>query len=165
MQLQLPENQCFPPQGYFFLSLSVKIGYTMLHFDTQLCPTEVKHLVNHKWGVGKGNKLKGAVATPSLLGLMAKIKCSICSYQFNIWYVAHWVTHILIWFLALGQGSEVYFTLTTGCLGVALQPSAAHQWPKERTITTHIYMSMHGSTYMHPYVCIPMHTTIADVHA
>ena len=96
---------------------------------------------------------------------MAKIKCSICSYQFNIWYVAHWVTHILIWFLALGQGSEVYFTLTTGCLGVALQPSAAHQWPKERTITTHIYMSMHGSTYMHPYVCIPMHTTIADVHA
>ena len=62
----------------------------------------------------------------SLLGLMAKIKCSICSYQFNIWYVAHWVTHILIWFLALGQGSEVYFTLTTGCLGVALQPSAAH---------------------------------------
>ena len=48
MQLQLPENQCFPPQGYFSLSLSVKIGYTMLHFDTQLCPTEVKHLLNHK---------------------------------------------------------------------------------------------------------------------
>ena len=36
------------------------------------------------------------------------------------------LAHILIWFLALGQGSEVYLTLTTGCLGVALQPSAAH---------------------------------------
>ena len=61
----------------------------------------------------------------SLLGLMAKIKCSICSYQFNIWY-ATTVAHILIWFLAFGQGNEVYLTLTTGCLGVALQSSAAH---------------------------------------
>ena len=24
-----------------------------------------------------------------LLGLLAKIKCSICSYQFNIWYTGH----------------------------------------------------------------------------
>ena len=62
----------------------------------------------------------------SLLGLMAKIKCSICSYQFNIWYVGHVSTHILIWFLVFGQGSEVYLTLTTGCLGLALLPRAAH---------------------------------------
>ena len=62
----------------------------------------------------------------SLLGLMAKIKCSICSYQFNIWYAGHSLAHILIWFLAFGQGSEACLTLTTGCLGVALQPSAAH---------------------------------------
>ena len=62
----------------------------------------------------------------SLLGLMAKIKCSICSYQFNIWYAGQCSAHILIWFLAFGQGSEVYLTLTTGCLGFALQPSAAH---------------------------------------
>ena len=27
-----------------------------------------------------------------LLGLLAKIKCSICSYQLNLWYVAHGVT-------------------------------------------------------------------------
>ena len=62
----------------------------------------------------------------SLLGLMAKIKCSICSYQFNIWYAGHSLAHILIWFLAFGQGSEACLTLTTGCLGIALQPSAAH---------------------------------------
>ena len=62
----------------------------------------------------------------SLLGLMAKIKCSICSYQFNIWYAGHSLAHILIWFLAFDYGSEVYLTLVTGCLGIALQPSAAH---------------------------------------
>jgi hypothetical protein len=27
--------------------------------------------------------------THTFLGLLAKIKCSICSYQFNIWYVGH----------------------------------------------------------------------------
>ena len=58
---------------------------------------------------------------------MAKIKCSICSYQFNIWYAGHSPAQILIWFLAFGQGSEVYLTLTTGCLGIALQLSAAHK--------------------------------------
>ena len=76
----------------------------------------------------------------SLLGLMAKIKCSICSYQFNIWYAGHRPAHILIWFLAFGQGSGVHLTLTTGCLGIALQSSAAHifsqgikkkVWPRE----------------------------------
>jgi len=36
------------------------------------------------------------------------------------------LAHILIWFLDLGQGTEVYLTLTTGCLGVALLSSAAH---------------------------------------
>ena len=62
---------------------------------------------------------------------MAKIKCSICSYQFNIWYAGHVPAHILIWFLAFGQGSEACFTLTTGCLGIALQPSAAHYLTNE----------------------------------
>jgi len=32
----------------------------------------------------------------SLLGLLAKIKCSICSYQFNIWYGRHSRPCILI---------------------------------------------------------------------
>ena len=63
---------------------------------------------------------------------MAKIKCSICSYQFNIWYVGHVSTQILIWFLVFGQGSEVYLTLTTGCIGLALLPSAAHYYFKRK---------------------------------
>ena len=72
-----------------------------------------------------------ALENLSLLGLMAKIKCSICSYQFNIWYAGHRPAHILIWFLAFGQGSEACLTLTTGCLGIALQPSAAHYLTNE----------------------------------
>ena len=62
----------------------------------------------------------------SLLGLLAKIKCSICSYQLNIWYAAHWVAHILNWFLELGCGNEACLVPATGCLGIALPPSAAH---------------------------------------
>ena len=40
-------------------------------------------------------KLWGDTVAVSLLGLLAKIKCSICSYQLNIWYGTHWVPRIL----------------------------------------------------------------------
>ena len=73
-------------------------------------------------------------SSSSLLGLLAKIKCSICSYQFNLWYAVHSTAHRLFWFLASGQGHGVYPTLTTGCLGLALQPSAAHLCIKKNTI-------------------------------
>ena len=33
-----------------------------------------------------------SVSESYLLGLLSKIKCSICSYQLNLWYVAHGVT-------------------------------------------------------------------------
>ena len=39
----------------------------------------------------------GYLAPPTksyLLGLLAKIKCSICSYQLNLWYVTHGVTRV-----------------------------------------------------------------------
>ena len=35
---------------------------------------------------------QGNAVQSYLLGLLAKIKCSICSYQLNLWYVAHGVT-------------------------------------------------------------------------
>jgi len=81
---------------------------------------------------------------------MAKIKCSICSYQFNIWYAGHSPAHILIWFLAFGQGSEVYLTLTTGCLGVALQSSAAHSHTNNWTLCLPLAVAR---TSVHPYAC------------
>lgn len=43
-------------------------------------------------------------ATHTFLRLLAKIKCSICSYQFNIWYVGHVLTSILNLFFC-GGGS------------------------------------------------------------
>ena len=30
-----------------------------------------------------------SLSLPTLLGLLAKIKCSICSYQFDLWYAGH----------------------------------------------------------------------------
>ena len=93
------------------------------------------HTVFHKQTKSLTRDSSRVFANVSLLGLMAKIKCSICSYQFNIWYAGHSSAHILIWFLAFGQGSEVYLTLTTGCLGIALQPSAAHHLHKQRNST------------------------------
>ena len=90
----------------------------------------------------------------SLLGLMAKIKCSICSYQFNIWYAGHSPAHILIWFLAFGQGSEVYLTLTTGCLGIALQPSVAH-YNLRRKLVLHNPITIHWCmTSLHCFVMV-----------
>ena len=61
----------------------------------------------------------------SLLGLLAKIKCSICSYQLNIWYAPKGA-QILNWFLELVCGSEACFTPDTGCPGIAVPPWMAH---------------------------------------
>ena len=107
--------------------------------EKQGTPTRFINLVDPEFLQFRIHKLGGQVLVNphfqflklSLLGLMAKIKCSICSYQFNIWYAGHSLAHILIWFLAFGQGSEACLTLTTGCLGIALQPSAAHYLTNE----------------------------------
>ena len=49
---------------------------------------------NHKGVPGGAPVLApgAALSKAYLLGLLAKIKCSICSYQLNLWYVAHGVT-------------------------------------------------------------------------
>ena len=52
-------------------------------------------------------------------------KCSICSYQLNIWYVPHWGTSILNWFLILGEMSGACSALTTGWPGIAVPPGTA----------------------------------------
>ena len=53
-------------------------------------------------------------------------KCSICSYQLNIWYVAHWVTTILNWFLELGGDAGACSDPSTGWPGIAVPPGLAH---------------------------------------
>ena len=57
-----------------------------------------------------------------LLGLLAKIKCSICSYQFNIWYTGHWLVDINLIF---GIGELSQFTGGFRALAMDLHPSMA----------------------------------------
>jgi len=53
-------------------------------------------------------------------------KCSICSYQLNIWYVLHWSTTILNWFLDLGDDIGACSDFSTGWPGIAVPPGSAH---------------------------------------
>lgn len=59
-------------------------------------------------------------------------KCSICSYQLNIWYVPYVGTSILNWFLHLGEMLSACTTLATGWPGIAVPPGLAHSPFRER---------------------------------
>ena len=64
----------------------------LLFFSSSTAAAEICMLAVTEWPAR--NRLRaGRYALQSyLLGLLAKIKCSICSYQLNLWYVAHGVT-------------------------------------------------------------------------
>lgn len=53
-------------------------------------------------------------------------KCSICSYQLNIWYDPHWGSTILNWFLNLGEDTGACSDFPTGWPGIAVPPGSAH---------------------------------------
>ena len=53
-------------------------------------------------------------------------KCSICSYQLNIWYGPHWGPTILNWFLNWGEDPGACFDFSTGRPGLAVPPGMAH---------------------------------------
>ena len=53
-------------------------------------------------------------------------KCSICSYQLNIWYVVHCTTTILNWFLEPGGDAGACSDPSTGWPGIAVPPGSAH---------------------------------------
>ena len=54
-------------------------------------------------GTKQITKLTIALFWSYLLGLLAKIKCSICSYQLNLWYGGHWPPSRLNSFLDHGR--------------------------------------------------------------
>ena len=62
----------------------------------------------------------------SLLGLMAKIKCSICSYRFDSWYVLQCGTSLLNGFLVLGVGLGACSVRSTHRPGIAVPPGTVH---------------------------------------
>ena len=160
------------PRQVSMLLLSHSASRTLAAYSTLVDgqPSTSYYCIYYILGPAEGHKIGSGCpwihfilgpSNLSLLGLMAKIKCSICSYQFNIWYAGHSLAHILIWFLAFGQGSEACLTLTTGCLGIALQPSAAHfhtQWNHfsisifllrfSITLTILLCLKFHGIPYL-----------------
>ena len=71
-----------------------------------------------------------ALARPvlSLLGLLAKIKCSICSYQLNIWYESHGLSSILNWFLD-GDGVSVACYGSIKCWPCIAVPQGSAHFP------------------------------------
>ena len=61
----------------------------------------------------------------------AKIKCSICSSQFNTWDAQHRWALVLIVCLNRGRRSKARFVAPTGCPGIAVPPGSAlthHRW-------------------------------------
>ena len=66
----------------------------------------------------------------SLLGLLAKIMCSICSCQLNIWHTRHVLVPILNWFLTTDLDIEACFSQITDCPGLALLPGTVHSTKK-----------------------------------
>jgi len=63
-------------------------------------------------------------------------KCSICSYQLNIWYVPHWGTTILNWFLDMDRALGACSASVTGLPGIAVPPGSAHFMNKNENIRT-----------------------------
>ena len=53
-------------------------------------------------------------------------KCSICSYQLNIWYGPHCGSRILNWFLNRGGALSACTASSTGRPGIAVPPGLAH---------------------------------------
>ena len=88
----------------------IKLNFFFIFFSvlrTSLCFTTTGHCEFAQVGVGKTQRVPNLLQKINklhllkrvcysgesyLLGLLAKIKCSICSYQLNLWYVAHGVT-------------------------------------------------------------------------
>jgi hypothetical protein len=63
----------------------------VLYYSWVICPTLVRWN-NKYWGLWYIKQEFILFANHTFLGLLAKIKCSICSYQFHIWYVSQWST-------------------------------------------------------------------------
>ena len=76
--------------------------------------------------------------TSSLLGLLAKIKCSNCSIQINTWIVGYSPTLVLIWFLKRESVGSACRPVFTGRLGIAVQPWSARCFPIWKVFPIHI---------------------------
>ena len=68
-------------------------------------------------------KVRAPFSTHTFVGLLAKIRCNICSYQLNIWYVDHMFTLILNLFF---YGYQIWLRAVTTrghCISGVLSPT------------------------------------------
>ena len=80
-----------------------------------------------------------------LLGLLAKIKCSICSYQLNLWYVGHRPTSRLNLFLYRVVDHLIYQAHDTCDLGLT-HPTEPSQVAPSTTHTSKEQKQKHEHT-------------------
>ena len=87
-------------------------------------------------------------------------KCSICSYQLNIWYAPYPGASILNWFLNLGEVSGACSTFATGWPGIAVPPGSAH-FPLGKKLKTKVRFSFSTFSFVYPpyffFFCLYFH--------
>ena len=64
-------------------------------------------------------------------------KCSICSYQLNIWYDPHVGSTILNWFLAHGEVLGACSTFAADRPGIAVPPGLVHSPRGEKNMNNY----------------------------
>ena len=93
-------------------------------------------------------------------------KCSICSYQLNIWYVLHWGTTILNWFLELDIVLGACSAFVTSRPGIAVLPGVAHFINKPKNSwnpLTCLVVFLHILVTCETSVCISVNITFLTV--
>lgn len=87
-------------------------------------------------------------------------KCSICSYQLNIWYDPHVGSTILIWFLDYGEVLGACSTFAADRPGIAVPPGSVHSL--RGAIKLWYVMELYRSSLVHlqEYLCTRLVTTL-----
>ena len=78
-------------------------------------------------------------------------KCSICSYQLNIWYGLHSRSRILNWFLTDWIHGWACSPGPAGCRGIALPPWAASFFPQDKPSFAYCCLRKIYPVYPNPY--------------
>ena len=80
-----------------------------------------------EWSVNSKRCLGATRASYRFSAFWLRSKCSICSYQLNIWYDPHVGSTILNWFLDHGEVLGACSTFAADRPGIALPPGSVHE--------------------------------------
>ena len=131
----MPVNLEFWKLWTFLYILLLDISWTILHWTPANDPK-----------IGQKEKLgKTCASQPQVSGFLhfashrfsafwLRSKCSICSYQLNIWYDPHVGSSILIWFLDHGEVLGACSTFATDRPGIVVPPGSVHKIIHQYTV-------------------------------